>query len=151
MTTKIHIGQETSRAFFSKLVCASMATMMLCRCAVDFGPMANRSKAQALSFTPPAGQSGIYVIRGGGIVGAAAYWTVNLDGDLFGKLAMRNYVYGTVAPGEHNLSVIYQDNGYTFRTEPDKNYFYVMKVSFTGHVEQISEDEGRQFVLSLSR
>ena len=61
MTTENHIPKAPSRIFFSTLVCASMA---LCGCAVDYGPMANRSKAQALSFKPPAGQSGIYVIRG---------------------------------------------------------------------------------------
>lgn len=123
MSAAVHIQLNPSYALFSKLICALAAMMLLCGCTVDYGPMANILKAQALSFKPPAGQSGIYVVRGGGIVGAAAYWTVNLDGDLLGKLAMRNYIYSTVPPGEHNLTVIYQDNGYTFVRSQTKIIF----------------------------
>ena len=59
--------------FFARLVVVAMSMAFLGGCgSVDYGPAANRSVAQALSFKPPAGQSGIYVIREGGGVGAAA-------------------------------------------------------------------------------
>jgi hypothetical protein len=140
------LGSLFARPFVVVLLVAFLAG-----CGVDYGPMANRSRAQALSFKPPAGQSGIYIIRQFGVIGAAAAWEIDLDADLLGKITVKNYLFATVPPGEHNLRVIYQDDGYTFRTEPDKNYYFQVVPSLTGRVEQLSDDRGRQLVTELSK
>jgi hypothetical protein len=115
-------------------------------CAAAPGNLANRSMTQALSFTPPPGKSSIYVIRPGGFVGLIALWDVDLDADSLGKLGAGSFLFAVVPPGEHNLRVVYQRDGLTFTTEPDQNYFFVVKPGFTGSVSPISEGEGREYV-----
>jgi hypothetical protein len=110
------------------------------------GKLANRSLEQARRFTPPPGQSGIYVIRTWGFVGAGQPFTVDLDADSFGKVGTNSFLYAVVPPGLHNLRVLNQSDGFTFSTEPDKNYFFLIASSITGRLTQIPESEGRDYV-----
>ena len=80
---------------------------------------------------------------------AAAAWEIDLDADLLGKITTNRYFYATVSPGEHNLRVIYQDDGYTFRTEADKNDYLPVKVSLAGRVDQTRKSG--QLVVDLSK
>jgi hypothetical protein len=131
---------------------AAIAILLSGCAAKTNGPAANSSVAQALSFKPPEGQSGIYVIRQGGVIGAAATWRVDLDVDNLGAIGTNQYLYATVPPGDHNLQMLTQEEGTTFRTEPNKNYFFTISVPFfQNHIEQISEDRGRQLVSEMSR
>lgn len=130
-----------------------MIMALLSGCAIKAnGPMANPSVAQALSFKPPEGQSGIYVIRQFSMVGAAAAWLVDLDVEHLGSVGVNQYLYATVPPGDHNLQMLTQEEGYTFRAEPNKNYYFIISVTFfQNHIEPISEDRGRQLVLGMSK
>jgi hypothetical protein len=118
---------------------------------VQYGPMADGTVGQVLNFKPPVGRSGIYVIRPGGIVGAAVPWEVDLDADLLGKMWRQSYVYAPVPPGLHNLRTMNQDEGLTFNTEADHNYFFIIKSSFTNQVQPISEERGREIVLEYAK
>jgi hypothetical protein len=90
------------------------------------------------------------VIRQLKLVGApAAAWEIDLDADLLGKITPNRCLYATVPPGEHNLRVIHQDDGYTFRTEADKNDYFPVKVSLAGRVDQ--PRRSGQLVVDLSK
>jgi hypothetical protein len=118
-------------------------------CGAVLGPMASKSIEQAQSFTPPPGQSGVYVIRTWNIVGAAVTWEVSLDGVLLGQIPNDSYIYATVPPGTHNVSVIYQLVDTSFKTEVGKSYFFVISLSNSGSAQQLSDEEGRKYVKKM--
>src|ERR1700733_10822650 len=80
----------------------------------EFGPMANKSNSQALSFKPPAGQSGVYAIRPSTLRGGRNPLEIILDADQLGKITSALYLYATVPPGEHSL----QARGVGFNASP---------------------------------
>jgi hypothetical protein len=106
-----------------------LALVCFAGCAhTEYGALANRSKEAALSFSPPAGQSGIYVIRLEELEGAAAAFRVNVDEQSLGKISLLRYLYTTLPSGSHDLKAtsfgeLLDSDDYRFEAEPGKNYF----------------------------
>ena len=91
--------------------------------------------------------AGIYLIRKGGIVGAAAAWKYDLDLVPLAELRPRNCVYAAVPPGDHYLRTTYSEKGQPIHAQAGKNYFYLVdNGSFSGSLKQLSEQEGEAYV-----
>jgi hypothetical protein len=105
-------------------------------------------KQQALSFTPPAGMAGLYVIRPWHLGGAAINWEVRLDYQEFGSLETSSYLYSAILPGKHFLRMGQGDTGVnTFIAKAGENYYFSSKISILGPVfYPISEADGQKYV-----
>lgn len=110
-------------------------------------------KQQALSFTPPPGKAGVYVIR----VDGGPNVHVSLDYQEFGSLQAKSYLFGLVASGKHALGpsdINLLDSGslaVRFTAESGKNYYF--KATGSGnsnpvdvHVVPISETNCQAYV-----
>lgn len=135
----------TARLLYLFPILVSLLTLSA-GCSSTFYVADNQPTAfqNATTFKPPPGMSGIYVIREGGMVGAAVSWQVDLDYQPFVLTPPRACTYTAIPPGKHNLRVIYQDDGLDFNTLPDTNYFFLVKASFSGDVVPLSDKEGRE-------
>jgi hypothetical protein len=119
-------------------------------------------KQQALSFTPPLGKAGIYVIRPNELAGSASLDEISFDFLECGSLATDTYLFGTVLPGEHTLRC-YTPNESSgvvhFTAEAGKNYYFkvyhhddglVSLLSTSHHYtfvpEPVSETDGQAYV-----
>jgi hypothetical protein len=58
---------------------------------------------QALSFSPPTGCAGVYVVRPRRFEGRFLALGVDLDSRRWGSLGTDSYLYGVVAPGKHAI------------------------------------------------
>jgi hypothetical protein len=107
-------------------------------------------KQQALSFTPPPGKAGIYVVRPFKMVGGAVLTGISLDYQVFGVLHTSSYLYGTVSPGQHTLRSSDKQFGFEvvpFTVEAGKNYYFKYKLEIPHPViEAISETDGQEYV-----
>jgi|ERR1035441_712938 hypothetical protein len=105
-------------------------------------------KQQALSFTPPSGMAGLYVIRPWHLGGAAINWEVRLDYQEFGSLETSSYLYSAILPGKHFLRMGQGDTGVnTFIAKAGENYYFSSKISILGPVfYPISEADGQKYV-----
>ena len=103
-------------------------------------------KAQAMSFAPPKGTAGLYLLRPGNFVGSAGVWPLNLDGKSTGALANGTFIYITVHPGDHVVG----PKGSTFDAEAGKNYYFKAALGFSApHIRPISDSEGQELAKSL--
>jgi hypothetical protein len=108
-------------------------------------------KQLALSFTPPAGKAGVYVIRpykfyNDSYYGGSAFsFQVNLDYQEFGSLKTNSYLFALLPPGKHIFGTNY------FTVEAGKNYYFTA----TGagltrfrhlQIDPISETDGQAYV-----
>ncbi|MGD0433671.1 MAG: DUF2846 domain-containing protein [Acetobacteraceae bacterium] len=125
---------------------------------VEYGALANRSAATALSFRPPTGQSGIYVIRRSELEAAAVAFRVDVDRQSLGKITLVRYLYTTLPPGGHSMSVtrwgqLLESDDYLFNTEPGRNYFFVLQPPGLGgpRVTPVPEELGRQMVTDIAK
>lgn len=117
-----------------------------CSSAVFVGPMSGTMKA-ATSFKPPPGMAGIYVIRQGGILGAAVAWQYDLDLLPLAGLRPRNCVYVAVPSGDHYLRTTGSEQGQPIHAQAGKNYFYLVdNSSFSGGFIPLSEKDGEAYV-----
>jgi hypothetical protein len=110
-------------------------------------------KQQALSFTPPEGKAGIYVIRPYQFAGSAVLNKISLDYQGFGSLETSSYLYGTVSPGEHTLRSNDPNSGFAlsrFTVEAGKNCYFTVRrgLAHNGAIqfESISETDGQALV-----
>jgi hypothetical protein len=120
-------------------------------------------KQQALSFAPPPGKAGIYVIRPYHFFKDAVYGgsdillNISLDYQQFGSVNTNSYIFALVLPGKHILGSSIPDmfgsssKGSSFTTEAGKNYYYTATgadVSGAKHVRfvPISETDGQAYV-----
>jgi hypothetical protein len=114
-------------------------------------PAAKVAMARPVDFIPPPGKASIYVIRPEMVLGGGVPWPVLLDAELFGMVRITQYIQADVPPGEHTL-VVSGGSNFTFQTQAGQNYFYLVRVSpSTGNVRQISEDQGRAYVMEYAR
>lgn len=103
--------------------------------------------ADATSFKPPQGKAGIYLIRKGGMVGAAVAWKYDLDLIPLAALRTKSCVYVAVDPGDHYLRTTYSRKGEPISAEAGKNYFYLVENgSFAGGLKLLSEKDGEAYV-----
>jgi hypothetical protein len=108
-------------------------------------------KQQALSFAPPPGKAGVYVIRPYHMLGAAILNNISLDYQVFGALETSSYLYGTVSPGLHTLRCADLPSAsiVPFNAEAGKNYYFQARASLTANaivVKPISETDGQAYV-----
>lgn len=107
-------------------------------------------KQQALSFTPPPGKAGIYVVRPFHMLGGAVLTKISLDYQEFGVLHTSSYLFGTVSPGLHTLRI--SDKGFGFKVAPftaeaGKNYYFTFKLELSRpQIDPISETDGQAYV-----
>lgn len=140
-------------------LCLLLVVIGTAGCArVEYGALANRSAAAALSFSPPEGQSGIYVIRRAELEAAAVAFQVDVDRQSLGKITLVRYLYTTLPAGGHNLSVtrwgqLLKSDDYLFNTEPGRNYFFVLQPPALGgpRVTPVPEELGRQMVTDIAK
>ena len=127
------------------LLAALVALMSGCQSV----PEASSSlKQQALSFTPPSGMAGLYLIRPYHFAGAAVNWTFRLDYQDFGTLETKSYLYSAILPGKHFLRQGPVDSGWhakTFVAKAGQNYYFSIKPSMDPFVP-IPEAEGQKYV-----
>jgi hypothetical protein len=117
---------------------------------------------QALSFTPPPGKAGFYVIRPYGYTGSVLLDEITFDSQECGSLANDTYLFGAVAPGEHTLLVSNANATPSevvhFTAEAGKNYYFKVNVKsvivllglaptrYQMVVDQIPETNGQKLV-----
>ena len=123
-------------------------------------PQGSASMAQqALSFTPPPGKAGFYIIRPYEYTGSVGLEEITFDYQECGSLANNCYLYGTVSPGEHTVKVASggaASEVVHFTAEPGKNYYFTVKikviVTLIGggptplQIDPISETKGQSYV-----
>jgi hypothetical protein len=119
-------------------------------------------KQQALSFAPPSGKAGFYVIRPYEYTGSVLLDTISFDYQECGSLATDTYLFGTVLPGEHTLQAN-NPNGLGsvvvhFTAVTGKNYYFTVGVKsvlvlaglapthYEMVINNISETDGQKFV-----
>jgi hypothetical protein len=105
-------------------------------------------KQQALSFTPPSGMAGLYVIRSYNFAGSAVNWSFRLDYQKLGTLETKSYLYSPILPGKHFLRQGPKDSAFhaeTFVAKPGQNYYFTIKLS-TNPFRQIPEADGQKYV-----
>jgi hypothetical protein len=118
-------------------------------------------KQQALSFTPPPGKAGLYVIRSTEYSGSVLLEVISLDYEGCGSLAGTTYLFGTVLPGEHVIQSGTPDSSSSvvhFTAAAGKNYYFMAGIKgavfglasapATGKavIQQISETDGQKYV-----
>jgi hypothetical protein len=125
-------------------------------------------KQQALSFTPPAGKAGIYVIRPYQFNFEEAYdyrlfdyynanIHIGLDYQEFGSLQTNSYLFGLVPPGKHALGpsdidlLDSRSLSVQFTAEAGKNYYFTATgrgdlIPRDLHITPISETNGQAYV-----
>lgn len=103
---------------------------------------------QALSFTPPSGMAGLYVIRPWHYAGSAVNWEAQLDYQDFGTLETSSYLYSPILAGKHFLRLGTGDTGVnTFIAKAGENYYFSAKISILGPVfYPISDADGQGYV-----
>lgn len=109
--------------------------------------------ASALSFTPQAGKSRIYVYRPSRLVGSGARLKVAVDSQFVGKTASGTFMMIEVDPGSHRVSGLSSesDRGVAFEAKADSVYFFKLwpkmgLVSAQSGLEQVDPVEGRRAV-----
>ncbi len=109
-------------------------------------------KQQALSFTPPPGKAGIYVIRPSQFMGGGVLYKVSLDYQEFGVLGKSSYLFATLPPGRHSFRTSLGAGSMEvvpFTVEAGKNYYFHVKASLAANtiaIEPISETDGQAYV-----
>ena len=117
---------------------------------------ASAVKQLALSFTPPPGKAGVYVVRpyhfyNDRYYANSAAFLIRLDGQEFGSVGIKTYLFALVPPGSHTFG------GGNFTVAAGRNYYFTATGAGLARfrhleVEAISETEGqaevRQFKLS---
>jgi hypothetical protein len=88
---------------------------------------------QALSFTPPPGKAGFYVIRPYEYTGSVLLDEISFDSQECGSVANDTYLFGNVLPGEHTLRVSSPNATMSemarFTAEAGKNYYFKVSVN----------------------
>jgi hypothetical protein len=86
-------------------------------------------KQAALSFTPPAGMANIYIIRREAYAGGAILATASVDTQMAGGLQTGSFIFKTVSPGPHTVTVFSNENQSTvpFTAQAGHNYFFDVK------------------------
>ncbi|MGP8202222.1 MAG: hypothetical protein ACLQU4_22310 [Limisphaerales bacterium] len=128
------------------LLAAVLALVSGCTSVPEASP---EMRQQSLSFAPPSGMAGLYVIRKHHMGGAAALWMVRLDYQVFGSLNINSYLYSAVLPGKHFLRKGPQgDYGMaTFVAEAGKNYYFLMGVGIGGpRLDPMPEAEAQEYI-----
>jgi hypothetical protein len=138
--------------------------MQITGCAdVKPGPEGSAAmKQQALSFAPPPGKAGIYVIRphqfyNDSYYGNSGAFPINLDYQEFGSVGMNSYLFALVPPGRHILDSSVPDmfasdsKGGNFTAEAGKNYYFTATgagATRFRHLQivPISETDGQTYV-----
>jgi hypothetical protein len=106
---------------------------------------------QALSFTPPQGMAGVYIVRRSIVRGNSQIWEVNLDYKDVGLLRRETYFYCVVPPGRHffcESGSFPSDPTATYMKTPftavaGKNYFFAFSLS---RFQELAESEGQKYV-----
>jgi hypothetical protein len=144
---------ETISGRSPQIICLAMALVCfwIAGCAsVPEGSAA--MKQQALSFTPPPGQAGIYVIRPSQFMGGGVLYKVSLDYQEFGVLGKSSYLFTTLPPGKHSFRTSLGAgtmNVVPFTVEAGKNYYFHVKPWMSHNtiaIDPISETDGQAYV-----
>ena len=133
----------------TQAICFIFLSVMGCASVPEGSPAIEK---QALSFSPPAGRAGLYVTRpprsGWGTLIA-----VSLDFRELGSLPNGYYIFTTVQPGKHALSLSpWSTQLVPFTAESGQNYFFAVKLGYLGGVpvlETLPQSEGMSSVRSF--
>ena len=121
------IRLATTYSLILRFIFTFILLMFLCGCAATgrlvYNPSDDTSIEHALSFQPPSGQSGIYIIRESHFMGGGFMLPIYLDLEPIGKLGKEQYIYIIVPPGTHGVTTTPLSDMCKFQTEPNKNYY----------------------------
>jgi Protein of unknown function (DUF2846) len=90
-------------------------------------PMGTEAEKQAaVSFSPPPGMANVYIIRREAGFGAAILSTASIDNQMVGGVQTGSFIYRTVSPGPHTVSVFSNENqrSLPFNAEAGQNYYF---------------------------
>jgi hypothetical protein len=156
-----HMKTETTARRSRQILCLAVALPALLAMGTGCTSMgmpegSPAMKQQALSFTPPPGKAGVYVIHPyqisfgvGGLVGNTMMREssqVNLDYQEFGQVDFNTYLFGLVPPGDHVLSsgdIVSSTKVVHFTAEAGKNYFFMVGAD---GIDSTSETNGQSCV-----
>jgi hypothetical protein len=136
---------------FSRLVAALLGLLILYITGCANVPEGSTAmKQQALSFAPPPGKAGFYVIRPYQYAGSVLLDIISLDYEGCGSLATDTYLFGTVSLGGHAVQSSNPVGGSLvvhFNAEAGKNYYFTVKAKGQSlQIDQISEADGQKYV-----
>jgi hypothetical protein len=120
-------------------------------------PMASMdADAQAKQFSPPKGQSNIYLYRNETFGGAVAL-TVSLNGRVMGKTGPQTYFLWEVPPGKHEI-VSHAENTarLVIEAQEGRSYYIWQEVKMglwqpRSQLHEVNEQEGKKGVLECKR
>jgi hypothetical protein len=86
------------------------APLLITACASTSGTatttaQTNQSQLSANSFQPPAGMAGLYIFEEGSLIRADNSHRVFLDGQALGLVSSSSYLYATLSPGAHTVTL----------------------------------------------
>src|SRR5581483_9077035 len=150
---------------FSWLATALLGLLIIqiigCAAPPQISPEGSASmKQQALSFAPPPGKAGLYIIRPYHFFKDTVYngsdflSNISLDYQQFGSVNTNSYLFALVPPGKHILGSSIPDifasdsKGGNFTAEAGKNYYFTVTVSVARGLQfvPISETNGQTYV-----
>ncbi len=107
-------------------------------------------KEAALSFKPPSGKAGIYIIsphRFLDRISSGDGWDASLDNQKPATIPMNSFVYTPVWPGEHNVRGLNDTVPLFFMAKEGQNYFFTVGPSMSGkYIKPITAEGGKKYV-----
>jgi hypothetical protein len=110
-------------------------------------------KQQALSFTPPPGMAGVYVIRPWKLASGGTLFNASIDYQVYSSLDLDSYLFGLVPAGLHVINTPHYGIGTVvnastyFTAEAGSNYFFKIAPAVNGyHINQLSDKDGMAYV-----
>ncbi len=95
--------------------------MVACASTAATSTQTNQSQLAANSFQPPAGMAGLYIFEEGSLIRADNSHRVSLDGQALGLVSSSSYLYATLTPGPHTLTL--ETSKLTVNAVAGQNYF----------------------------
>jgi len=147
---RLHALTGPCRVLGAATISSIFVAMLMTGCVTKPVPAPPGVKQEALSFTPPTGMAGIYIVRPYHFIGHVVPYKISLDSGDFGLLPTESCLYGTVPPGDHELVTEAQGmmpGAAHFTTVSGRNYFFQADAGMIGmKTEPLSESAGEELV-----
>ncbi len=106
----------------------SLSILIGCSASVPFS--SRNLDAEAKLFNPPAAKANLYIARGGGLFSKGVLFQVFVDEEPVGGAAPGAYLFLTVEPGAHSVSVLsgHNQDSMTVTASAGENYFVEVKI-----------------------
>ncbi|HEV7571783.1 MAG TPA: DUF2846 domain-containing protein [Thermoanaerobaculia bacterium] len=140
-----------------KKVTLALVALCLASCAATVPIAPKVIDESAKLFVAPPDRSVVYIERENAYKGKAILFQVGMDGKMLGGIAAGTFYAETVAPGEHVITALSNENQDSLRlsTEPGLTYFVKVEprwgmVSARVSLKQTDATEGKRIASSSS-